>query len=102
MSIECAFSGSLVRDAETKTSKAGKQYVRINVRVENGEAAQFINTMVFDTAVPVSELELILADARREAMLEIEGRVDRHVALDDVRDLASRGFPTDADERDGA
>jgi hypothetical protein len=99
MSIECAFSGSLVRDAETKTSKAGKQYVRINVRVENGEAA---NTMVFDTAVPVSELELILADARREAMLEIEGRVDRHVALDDVRDLASRGFPTDADERDGA
>jgi single-stranded DNA-binding protein len=49
MSIECAFFGSLVRDAETKTSKSGKQYLRINVRIENGEAAQFINTMVFDT-----------------------------------------------------
>ena len=48
MSIECAFFGSLARDAEVKTSKAGKQYLRGNVRVENGETALFINTMMFD------------------------------------------------------
>jgi single-stranded DNA-binding protein len=49
MAIECAFFGSLVRDAEVKVSKGGKQYLRLNVRVENGDAAQFINTTVFDT-----------------------------------------------------
>ena len=48
MTIECALFGSLIRDAEAKTSKAGKQYLRLNLRVENGEAAQFINTTVFD------------------------------------------------------
>src|SRR5262245_26777104 len=48
MGIEVAFPGSLVRDAEAKTSKAGKQYLRINVRVENGDKAEFINAMVFD------------------------------------------------------
>jgi hypothetical protein len=53
-------------------------------------------------AVPVSELELILADARREAALEIDRRADDHVALDEIRDLASRGFQTDADETEGA
>jgi hypothetical protein len=49
MTIECAFFGSLVRDAEVKTSKNGKQYLRANIRVENGKTAQFINCMVFDT-----------------------------------------------------
>jgi single-strand DNA-binding protein len=48
MTIECALFGSLVRDAEAKTSKAGKQYLRLNIRVENGETAHFINTTVFD------------------------------------------------------
>jgi len=56
MSIECAFFGSLARDAETKTSKAGKQYLRLNVRVENGETAQYINVMAFDAdAVAVAD-----------------------------------------------
>jgi single-stranded DNA-binding protein len=54
--IEAAFFGSLARDAELKTSKSGKQYVRINVRVENGETAQFINVMAFDAdAVAVAD-----------------------------------------------
>ena len=48
MTIEAAFFGSLVRDAEVKTSKGGKAYLKANIRVENGEAASFINTMVFD------------------------------------------------------
>ena len=31
--IECAFFGTLGRDAESKVSKTGKPYLRLNVRV---------------------------------------------------------------------
>jgi single-stranded DNA-binding protein len=56
MSIECAFFGSLVRDAEVKTSKGGKTYLRASIRVENGEHALFINSMVFDAdAIAVAD-----------------------------------------------
>lgn len=48
MTIECAFFGTLGRDAESKTSKAGNPYLRINVRCGDGEAATWVNTMVFD------------------------------------------------------
>jgi single-stranded DNA-binding protein len=48
MTIETAFFGAIASATEVKTSKAGKQYLRLNVRVENGATAQFINTMVFD------------------------------------------------------
>lgn len=46
--IEVAFFGTLGRDgSEVKTSKNGKQYLRLNVRV--GEAdAQWITVTVFD------------------------------------------------------
>lgn len=70
MTIECAFFGSLARDAEAKTSKAGKQYLRLNVRVENGEAAQFINTTVFDTDAIADAARL-----RKGARVYIEGRL---------------------------
>jgi single-stranded DNA-binding protein len=46
--IEAAFFGSLGRDAESKTSKTGKQYLRLNVRVGDGEAAQWVSVMAFD------------------------------------------------------
>jgi single-stranded DNA-binding protein len=56
MPIEVAFHGSLARDAEVKTSKTDKTYIRANIRVENGEAAQLINTMVFDAeAIAVAD-----------------------------------------------
>jgi hypothetical protein len=59
MSIECAFFGSLVRDAEVKTSKGGKTYLRASIRVENGEHALFINSMVFDAdAIAVADKAL--------------------------------------------
>jgi single-stranded DNA-binding protein len=48
--IEAAMFGALSRDAEVKTSKAGKQYLRINLRVGDGDEAQFVNAMVFDSA----------------------------------------------------
>jgi single-stranded DNA-binding protein len=46
--IEVAFFGSLGRDAEAKTSKAGKAYLRLNVRVGDGDAAQWISVTAFD------------------------------------------------------
>jgi single-stranded DNA-binding protein len=48
MSIECALFGVLGRDAESKVSKSGKPYMRINVRCGDGDAAQWVNVMVFD------------------------------------------------------
>ena len=70
MTIECAFFGSLVRDAEAKTSKAGKKYLRFNIRTGDGDTAQFINTTVFDPEA--------IADADRLAKgvrVYIEGRL---------------------------
>jgi single-stranded DNA-binding protein len=48
MSIEAAFFGSLGRDAEAKTSKTGKPYLRAGVRVGDGEGAQWVNVTAFD------------------------------------------------------
>jgi single-stranded DNA-binding protein len=46
--IEAAFFGALGRDAEPKTSNAGKSYLRANVRVGDGEAAQWVSVLAFD------------------------------------------------------
>ena len=49
MTIECAFFGTLGRDAEAKTSKAsGKPYVRLNVRCGEGDEAQWVAVLSFD------------------------------------------------------
>ncbi|WP_439399344.1 single-stranded DNA-binding protein [Bradyrhizobium sp. PMVTL-01] len=48
MSIEAAFFGALSRDAERKCSAAGKEYLRLNVRVGEGADQQWISAMVFD------------------------------------------------------
>jgi single-stranded DNA-binding protein len=47
--IECAFFGVLGRDGEAKTSKAGKPYLRLNMRVGDGESAVWVGVMAFDT-----------------------------------------------------
>jgi len=46
--IEAAFFGALGHDAQLRISKAGKQYLRLSVRVGNGDAAQWINVTSFD------------------------------------------------------
>jgi single-stranded DNA-binding protein len=46
--IECAFFGVLGRDAEAKTSKAGKHYLRLNVRVGEGDGASWVSVLAFD------------------------------------------------------
>jgi single-stranded DNA-binding protein len=48
--IEAAFFGALGRDAEAKTSTKGKSYLRFNVRVGEGEGAQWLNVTCFDTS----------------------------------------------------
>jgi single-stranded DNA-binding protein len=48
MSIEAAFFGTLSRDAERKTSKGGKSYLRMNVRTGDGDAAQWVSVTAFD------------------------------------------------------
>jgi single-stranded DNA-binding protein len=70
MTIECAFFGSLARDAETKTSKTGKTYLRLNVRTGDGDTALWVNTMAFDP-------EAIAAADRmlKGAKVYIEGRL---------------------------
>jgi len=38
MAIEAALFGTLGRDAEPKVSKSGKNYLRLNIAVSEGEA----------------------------------------------------------------
>src|SRR5262249_4872071 len=56
--IECAFFGALTRDADSRTSKAGKPFALLNVVVGDGEARQFVSAIVFgDAAGEVAALE---------------------------------------------
>jgi single-stranded DNA-binding protein len=68
--IESAMFGTLSRDEEVKTSKAGKQYLRLNLRVGDGDEAQFVNAMIFDTAA-IDIADKLVKGAR----IYIEGRL---------------------------
>lgn len=48
MPIETAFFGSLAKDSELKTSKAGKRYLSARVAVSDGEKTQWIGVLAFD------------------------------------------------------
>jgi single-stranded DNA-binding protein len=50
MSIECAFFGFLAADAESRTSQAGKQWVRLRVGVGKDDAMQWVSVAVFGKA----------------------------------------------------
>lgn len=47
MTIEAAFFGALAREAEAKTSKSGKPYLRFTARVGDGDNAQWVSVMAF-------------------------------------------------------
>jgi single-stranded DNA-binding protein len=70
MTIECALFGTLGRDAEAKTSKTGKAYVRLNARVGDGDSGQWITATVFDTAA-IEVADKLVKGAR----VYIEGRL---------------------------
>lgn len=46
--IECAFMGVLGRDAEPKTAKSGRPYLRFSCRVGDGDGAQWVCVTAFD------------------------------------------------------
>jgi single-stranded DNA-binding protein len=69
--IECAFFGALSRDAELKVSKAGKRYLRLNVRAGDGDTAQWVSVMCFDEkAIDVAE------QMTKGARVYCEGRLE--------------------------
>jgi single-stranded DNA-binding protein len=79
MSIEAAFFGALGRDAESKVSKTGKPYLRLNIRIGDGDAAQWVNVMTFDArAIEVA------AQMLKGARVYVEGRL----SLDEWTDQA--------------
>lgn len=68
--IDAAFFGALGRDAESKVSGSGKRYVRLNVRVGDGDTAQWVNVTAFD-AKAIEVAEKLIKGAR----VYIEGRL---------------------------
>jgi single-stranded DNA-binding protein len=69
--IEAAFFGALGRDAESKVSKNGKSYLKLNVRVGDGDAAQWVSVMCFDEkAIAVAE------QMTKGARVYVEGRLE--------------------------
>ena len=62
--------GALGRDAEAKTSKTGKPYLRVNVRVGDGDTAQWVNATVFDTKA-IEVVDKLVKGAR----VYLEGRI---------------------------
>lgn len=68
--LECAFFGTLGRDAERKTSQAGKAYLRLNIRVGDDDAAQWVSVLAFD------ERAIVVADKFiKGARVYVEGRL---------------------------
>jgi single-stranded DNA-binding protein len=70
MAIEAAFLGTLGKDAESKISGSGKPYLRLNVRVDDGDQAQWISVMVFD-----QDAVKVVDKLTKGARAYIEGRL---------------------------
>ena len=68
--IEAAFFGTVGRDGEVKTSKSGKPYIRINVRVGDGDQAQWVNVTAFDPEAIKAADKLV-----KGARVYVEGRL---------------------------
>jgi hypothetical protein len=58
MSIDAALLGTVVRDAELRTSVAGKPWMSVVVRSGDGDAASFVQVAVFgDAAIALVRIE---------------------------------------------
>src|SRR5258706_8615774 len=71
MTIECAFFGSLGKNAEQKTSASGKRYLRLSVRVGDGDGAQWVSVLAFDPEA-IEVADKLVAGAR----VYVEGRLE--------------------------
>ena len=76
MSIDCAFYGSLGRDPEQKTSQNGRTYLRLNIRVGMGDAAQWVSVLAFN------DVDILAARLRKDSRVYIEGTVSASGWLD--------------------
>jgi single-stranded DNA-binding protein len=54
MTIDCAFYGFLSADAESRTSQAGKPWVRLRVGVGKDDAVQWLSVAVFGKAAELA------------------------------------------------
>jgi single-stranded DNA-binding protein len=76
MSVDCAFHGVVGRDPETKTSKNGRAYLRLNVRAGNGDAAVWLSVMVFN------DVEELAGRLKKESKVYIEGAITADAWID--------------------
>src|SRR5262249_31975681 len=74
--IDAAFFGVLGRDAERRTSKAGRDYLRPNVRVGNGDDAQWVSVVAFNDVAELADR------LRKDAHVYIEGTLSADAWLD--------------------
>jgi single-stranded DNA-binding protein len=70
MTIEAAFLGTLGRDGEVKSSARGKSYLKLNVRVGEGDGATWVSVVAFD------ETSLLIADRfTKGTRVYVEGKI---------------------------
>jgi single-stranded DNA-binding protein len=79
MSIECAMFGTLGRDCEPKVSKNGRGYLKLNVRVGDGDSVTWVNVMAFIDGADELAPKLV-----KNAAVYVEGsiRLDEWVGQD--------------------
>jgi single-strand DNA-binding protein len=77
--IEAAFAGIVARDAEARTTTAGKPWVRFSVGVGSGDSIEWVSAAVFSESLQVRAAEL-----KKGEKVYCEGtlRVDRWTAKD--------------------
>lgn len=68
--LEVAFFGVLGRDAESKISGSGRNYLRLNVRVGDGDAVQWVGVTCFDSKA-IDVVDKLTKGAR----VYVEGRL---------------------------
>ena len=68
--IEAALFGTLSRDAERKTSKNGKPYLRLNIASSEGETTTWVSAMVFDERAIAAADKLV-----KGARVYLEGKL---------------------------
>jgi single-stranded DNA-binding protein len=74
--IECAFVGTLMRDADHRTGKSGKPFTLLSVAVGDGEARQFISIIAFNDAAAST------ANLSKGRRVYIEGKLETSAWID--------------------
>jgi single-stranded DNA-binding protein len=93
MSVAVLISGSLFKNPELKTSKAGKTYATTSIRTSSADnsAADFWNLLVFSETVAAELMRLSEGDklaAQGSLKLEIyNGKINRTVFVDAILPL---------------